>query len=91
MPTTMTAKGQVTVPKKLRDRLGLGPGSAVTFQVAADGRVFLVPASDASVAAPAAGRFDALIGAADAGLSTDQIMAMTRGALSARPRLAKPR
>jgi AbrB family looped-hinge helix DNA binding protein len=37
---TVTSKGQVTLPKEIRDRLGLGPGSQVRFDVE-DGRVIL--------------------------------------------------
>ena len=37
MPTTMTSKGQVTVPKTIRDYLGLKAGSAVTFERLANG------------------------------------------------------
>ncbi len=75
MTTTMTPEGQVTIPKPIRDRLGLGPGSEVDFQVAADGRVVLVKADTGS----GARRFGRLRGSATSGLSTDQIMALTRG------------
>jgi AbrB family looped-hinge helix DNA binding protein len=30
-------KGQVTLPKALRDRLGIHPGSRLAFRIAADG------------------------------------------------------
>jgi antitoxin PrlF len=43
MATTVTSKGQVTIPKAVRDLLGLKPGHAVTFELAADGRVVLIP------------------------------------------------
>lgn len=28
---TVTSKGQITIPKRVRERLGLGPGDQVTF------------------------------------------------------------
>ncbi|WP_182087114.1 AbrB/MazE/SpoVT family DNA-binding domain-containing protein [Aureimonas sp. ME7] len=36
----VTEKGQVTIPKPIRDKLGIGPGSEVEFVSRAD-RVFL--------------------------------------------------
>jgi AbrB family looped-hinge helix DNA binding protein len=38
--TKITTKGQVTIPKRLRDHLGLKPGSSDEFELVADGRVF---------------------------------------------------
>ncbi|WP_029008809.1 AbrB/MazE/SpoVT family DNA-binding domain-containing protein [Azospirillum halopraeferens] len=76
MATTLTTKGQVTIPKRIRDRLGLSPGSAVEFEMAPDGRVILRKADGT---APVPSRFERLRGRATAGLSTDQIMALTRG------------
>ena len=38
MKTTVSEKGQVTIPKPLRDRLGLRPGSVLDFEEA-DGRL----------------------------------------------------
>lgn len=37
MLATVTDKGQVTVPKEIRDRLGIGPGSKLDFQIEPDG------------------------------------------------------
>jgi AbrB family looped-hinge helix DNA binding protein len=76
MASTLTTKGQVTIPKQIRDRLGIGPGSAVAFEVAPDGRVIL---SRADRTMPPRSRFERVRGRATAGLSTDQIMALTRG------------
>jgi antitoxin PrlF len=75
MATLVTSKGQVTIPKPVRDRLGIAPGSAVEFELAPDGRVVLVKVD----AARPSSRFAALRGRAGIGLSTDEIMALTRG------------
>ena len=75
MATTVTSKGQVTIPKPVRDRLGIQPGSRVAFELAADGRVVLVKVG----AGRPLSRFEAMRGRAGRGLSTDEIMALTRG------------
>jgi len=72
--TKMTTKGQVTIPKRLRDYLGLEPGSAVDFELADDGRVFLKTPQDAPES-----RFARLRGSAKFGMTTDELMALTRG------------
>ena len=41
MPTALTVKGQVTIPKPIRDQLGLRPGSQVVFELDAEGRAYL--------------------------------------------------
>ena len=38
MKTTVSEKGQITIPKRLRDRLGLRPGTVLDFDEA-DGRL----------------------------------------------------
>jgi len=65
----------VTIPKPIRDHLGIKPGSKVEFRRAADGSVVIARTDDK----PVTGRFEALRGDAGPGLSTDEIMAMTRG------------
>ena len=40
----MTSKGQITVPKDVRLKLGLRPGDRIRFLLEADGRVRLMPA-----------------------------------------------
>ena len=37
MTSTVSAKGQITVPKAVRDRLGLRPGVRVEFELTPDG------------------------------------------------------
>lgn len=73
--TTITTKGQVTIPKEVRDFLGIGPGSKVAFVRANDGTIVLVP--EGGPRPPS--RFAKLRGHAGTGLDTDTIMAMTRG------------
>ena len=75
MSTTVTSKGQVTIPKQVRDLLGIGPGSMINFERAQDGRIVLVKVQ--KKAHP--NRFVRLRGHAGKGLSTAEIMAMTRG------------
>jgi AbrB family looped-hinge helix DNA binding protein len=43
MEATMTSKGQVTIPKTVRDLLQLRTGDRVDFIVESDGTVVLVP------------------------------------------------
>jgi antitoxin PrlF len=39
--STITAKGQTTVPKEIRDRLKLKPGDRIEYVVTEDGQVML--------------------------------------------------
>ena len=75
MATTVTADGQVTIPKAVRDLLGIGPGDEVDFRRTADGDVLLVPVDSKKDQS----RFAKLLGHAGPGLSTDEVMALTRG------------
>jgi AbrB family looped-hinge helix DNA binding protein len=75
MSGKVTTKGQVTIPQEIRDRLGIHPGTTVEFAVEGD-VVTIRKLRDA-------GRGDAIVarmrGRATAGLTTDEIMALTRG------------
>ncbi len=42
---TLTSKGQTTIPKEIRDRLGLKPGDKLRFLLEEDGRVVILPAT----------------------------------------------
>jgi AbrB family looped-hinge helix DNA binding protein len=76
---TLTTKGQVTIPLAIREALGLLPGTRVQFDVVGDS-VRIRKAGDQT-------RGDALVArmraagrrAAGPRLSTDQILALTRG------------
>jgi len=41
--STVTSKGQITIPKAVRERLQLEPGDRVYFDVREDGAVILKP------------------------------------------------
>lgn len=78
MSHALTSKGQVTIPKRVREHLGLRPGMAVSFELRSDGAVVVQRAGD-SETLPAASPFARLRGKQKQGLSTDEIMALTRG------------
>ena len=75
-PMRVTEKGQITIPKHLRDELGIGAGTEVEFAVA-DGALVMRKATDG----PTRGRraVARLRGRGDVALTTDEIMALTRG------------
>jgi len=43
MDSTLTSKGQATIPKPIRDHLGLKPGDRIKFFIHPDGSVVLLP------------------------------------------------
>jgi AbrB family looped-hinge helix DNA binding protein len=75
--STLTSKGQVTVPKKIRDYLGLQPGSAVAFSLGPEGEV-LVQAAEITPLHHK-GRLRKLRGTLATGKSTDELMRLLRG------------
>ncbi len=79
MPTRLTSKGQVTIPKRIRDALQLLPGSAVEFSVNAGGEVVLHPprVSKAGLRTRK-DRFDAVRGRAEVPWRTDDLMKLLR-------------
>jgi antitoxin PrlF len=71
MRTTVSEKGQITIPKRLRDRLGLRPGTVLDFEEAG-GRLVgrkLVPAD----------HLDELLGILDLPAGVDAFVMETRG------------
>lgn len=48
MKSAITVKGQTTIPKAIREHLGLKPGDRVKFFVHPDGSVVLLPKVPAS-------------------------------------------
>lgn len=70
-------KGQVTIPKDLRDALGIGAGSEVSFEAATEGAALVVRKVED---APTRGQQVAqrLRGRGEVEMTTDEIMALTR-------------
>ena len=60
MTTTVTSKGQVTIPKRVRDLLGIGPGSVIDFERGKDGQVVLVKVERKTAAKPVRPSFAAM-------------------------------
>jgi antitoxin PrlF len=77
MATTMTVKGQVTIPKKVREALRLSPGDRVDFDVNREGQVVVHKTG----AAPRSkrDRFDSARGKAQVKWRTDELMTLLRG------------
>jgi AbrB family looped-hinge helix DNA binding protein len=79
MATTLTSKGQVTIPKRIRDELSLLPGAPVQFSVNAAGEVVIHrPRPAKGKRRPAPDRFDAVRGRADVRWRTDELMKLLR-------------
>lgn len=77
MATTLTSKGQVTIPKQIRDALNLAPGCSVDFDVNRDGDVVIHKTGARAKRRP--DRFEAVRGKADIKWRTDDLMALLRG------------
>lgn len=79
MPTSLTSKGQVTIPKRIRDALQLLSGTTVEFAVNAAGEVVLHKAqAPEGTRRPRVDRFDAVRGRADIKWRTDELMKLLR-------------
>jgi len=79
----VTEKGQVTIPKHIRDKAGIRPGTEVDFRLE-DGRVVVLKRLANESVRRKRGReildyLDRMRGTANSGLTTDEIMEMTRG------------
>lgn len=72
----ITTKGQVTIPQRLRLKFGLLPNTEATFEES-DGGVMIRPV--VSKRALIEQRLRDARGVADRGLSTDDVMRLTRG------------
>jgi AbrB family looped-hinge helix DNA binding protein len=82
----VTSKGQVTIPQEIRNRLGLLPHTNVAFEMAGDHARIRKAARDAGESARVRLALEAVRGTADVRMTTDQIMALTRGGSRTRKR-----
>ena len=71
----VTEKGQVTIPLSIREALGIRPSTEVEFVLDGDHAILRRVANPAEVRE----RLARYRGTADVGLSTEQIMRLTRG------------
>jgi AbrB family looped-hinge helix DNA binding protein len=81
MSTTLTVKGQVTIPKPIRDAMGLTPGTSIDFAVNRNGEVVLHKADSGHASRktrPQPDRFEAARGKADVAWKTQDLMALLR-------------
>jgi AbrB family looped-hinge helix DNA binding protein len=72
----LTSKGQVTIPIEVREEFGLQPGDEIEFVL--DEHGLHIVKSDKQ---PSRGRriAESLLGRGDVEMTTDEIMALTRG------------
>jgi AbrB family looped-hinge helix DNA binding protein len=76
----ITSKGQVTIPQNVREQAGLLPYTEVEFVVEQDGGVRIVKAQQAHRLTRGAIAVERLRrNGGRSGLTTDEIMALTRG------------
>lgn len=74
----ITSKGQVTIPQAIRERAGLLPNTEVEFSF--DGKVVRLMRAKGRKASGRGARIVArLRGRGDVPMTTDEIMALTRG------------
>ena len=87
MSTTLTIKGQVTIPKQIRDALDLQPGCQLNFAVNDAGEVFLQKVESGNktsknkraMSSVKKDRFEQVRGRADIHWRTKDLMKLLRG------------
>jgi antitoxin PrlF len=76
MGYALTSKSQVTVPKAIRQVLGIEPGQEVDYQVQANGGVLMFPVKKPILTK---NPFLKFVGIGISGMTTEEILNETRG------------
>jgi len=71
----ITTKGQVTIPQHIREKYGINPAVEVDF-IEEKGRIYLTKRKEQNIKTHT---FRRLRGIANVKMTTDEIMALTRG------------
>lgn len=69
----VTTKGQVTIPRNIREKLGITAETEINFEEE-NGKFYIVRTNKPTIT----GKFSKLRGIATAKMSTDEIMSLTR-------------
>lgn len=75
MGHALTVKGQVTIPKAMREHMGVSQGQEIEFVAQPGGRVLMFPAKTA----PEENPFLKWMGTGVSGMTTEEILRETRG------------
>lgn len=73
----ITSKGQVTIPREIREKAGLLPGTEV--EIVISGNKVLIERARSGSRKPGRSLLAAMRGKGTIHMTTDQIMALTRG------------
>ena len=76
MSYALTSKSQVTVPKAIREHLGIKPGEDVDYEPLPDGTVRMIPVPKKPIEGNPLAKW---LGSGVLKMPTDEIMRITRG------------
>lgn len=76
MGHALTVKGQITIPKAMREHMGVVQGQEIEFVAQPNGQVLMFPAKPAN---PLENPFLKWIGTGVSGMTTEEILNETRG------------
>ena len=76
MGRALTVKGQVTIPKAMREHMGVGQGQELEFVAQPGGQVLMFPVKPVQ---PKENPFLKWIGTGVSGMTTEEILRETRG------------